>query len=249
MSDDDRRTVEEQLRSVIGERLAAINHEPDKGGNPVVVFLSLAGVAAGITMVWFGMRAVMDVGGFCAQGGPFEIAVRCPERVSWLMMGGIWGGMIAAGVYAWHTAGSGVPKFTALFWPGLFLSLGWNFLEYGLSPPEQFGGGVSVGWIVCGVLFVLMGLPPLLWWLGWIFGKDRPTLTERLTARAVGSAVDFAQRATPRMAAVLPAPTPAPSADTGFIEELERLQALLDSGALTDSEFRRAKRRILGGSL
>lgn len=238
---------------MIGQRLSAIDHRTDKDANPIAVFLSLAAVAAGMTMLWFGMRAVMDVGGFCAEGGPFTIAVRCPERVTWLMMGGIWGGLIAAGVYAWHTSGTRVPKVTALFWPGLFLSLGWNFLEYGFSPPEQFGGGVSVGWIVCGVLFVLMGLPPLLWWLGWIFGKDRPTLTERLTARAVDHAVDFAHRATPRVATAAAPRTEPPvysgePPDTDFIGELERLQALLDSGALTDTEFRRAKRRILGGS-
>jgi hypothetical protein len=46
-----------------------------------------------------------------------------------------------------------------LAWPGLFLSLGWNFLEFTFSPP---GGGLAWGWLICGVLFVLMGGLPLI---------------------------------------------------------------------------------------
>ena len=46
-----------------------------------------------------------------------------------------------------------------LAWPGLFLSLGWNFLEFAFAPP---GGGFAWGWLVCGVVFVLMGGLPLL---------------------------------------------------------------------------------------
>ena len=32
-----------------------------------------------------------------------------------------------------------------LAWPALFLSLGWNFLEYGVNPPEAFGDGPELG--------------------------------------------------------------------------------------------------------
>ncbi len=46
-----------------------------------------------------------------------------------------------------------------LAWPGLFLSLGWNFLEFAFAPP---GGGFAWGWLICGVVFVLMGGLPLL---------------------------------------------------------------------------------------
>lgn len=36
---------------------------------------------------------------------------------------------------------------------------GWNFLEYGLSPPD--GSSVAVGWLICAVVFALMGGAPL----------------------------------------------------------------------------------------
>ena len=45
-----------------------------------------------------------------------------------------------------------------LAWPGLFLSLGWNFLEFAFLPQ----GGLAWGWLICGVVFVLMGGLPLL---------------------------------------------------------------------------------------
>jgi hypothetical protein len=40
----------------------------------------------------------------------------------------------------------------------LFISLGWNFLQYGFFPPD---GGWIWSWVVCGVLFVVMGAVPL----------------------------------------------------------------------------------------
>ena len=50
-----------------------------------------------------------------------------------------------------------------LAWPALFLSLGWNFLEYGFFAVE---GDWVWSWLFCGVLFVLMGAVPLAIGLG-----------------------------------------------------------------------------------
>ena len=38
------------------------------------------------------------------------------------------------------------PSFTSLLWPALFLSLGWNFLDYAFSSPLS-GGDVVWGWL------------------------------------------------------------------------------------------------------
>ncbi len=46
-----------------------------------------------------------------------------------------------------------------LGWPALFISLGYNFIDYAINPPE--GMGSTAGWWVCGILFALMGLPAL----------------------------------------------------------------------------------------
>lgn len=126
------------------------------------VFVGLAGVSAGLTMLFLGMRRVMEIGGFCAEGGPFVIQHHCPEGAIPLVLGGLWGGLIMAAVYAWQVVKHGArPSLLGLLWPALFLSLGWNFLEFGLNPPG--GTGLAWGWLVCAVLFGLMGGVPLMW--------------------------------------------------------------------------------------
>ena len=87
------------------------------------VGLSLAGVACALTLVFLSMRAVMDVGGFCAEGGPFQIDQHCPQGVPGILIGSIWGGVILAFVYIFLAVGGGIPSFAALLWPALFLSL------------------------------------------------------------------------------------------------------------------------------
>src|SRR3972149_4017866 len=84
---------------------------------------SLALATAGITLLFLGMRAVMDIGGACAEGGPFVPVRPCPDGVPALMIGGIWIGLIASFVYAWASIGARIPSFAGLLWPGLFMSL------------------------------------------------------------------------------------------------------------------------------
>ena len=99
------------------------------------------------------MRAVMDVGGFCAEGGPFEIETHCPQGVPGIMVGGLLGGLMLAFVYVGVAVWRRIPSFAMLLWPALFLSLGWNFLEYAFDPPgaggASCGGGSSAGSCSC----------------------------------------------------------------------------------------------------
>jgi hypothetical protein len=125
----------------------------------------LAGIAVGtmsITLLFLGMRAVMDVGGACADGGPFVTAQPCPSGTPLAMVGGMFGLFGAAGLIMWFgsrisTAATAV---VALGWPLLFVSLGWNFLDYGLHPTDGEDGPVW-GWLIPGILFWVMGLAPV----------------------------------------------------------------------------------------
>lgn len=196
---------------------------------------SLAGVAASLTVLYLGMRAVMDIGGACASGGPFVPVQPCPTGVPGLMIGGIWAGLAFAFSYAFFATAAGIPSLVGLIWPALFLSLGWNFLEYGVNPPDS--GGVIWGWLIPGVVFVLMGGIPL-WWALRSLGKPAGSGVRSLLAPPGGAPVMAMMRDLRR-------PRPSPKGE-GVVAELERLDALRRSGAIDDGEYRAAKRRLLG---
>ena len=63
------------------------------------MLLGLAGVSVAMTVLFLGMRAVMGVGGFCAEGGPFQIAVHCPENVAVLIPVSIFVGLAGTALY------------------------------------------------------------------------------------------------------------------------------------------------------
>jgi hypothetical protein len=128
--------------------------------------LAVAAMAACVTLVFLGMRAVMDVGGACADGGPYVSAQPCPDGVAAAMFLGIFG-LFGSGALVWRYGsriGEPFESLPFLAWPALFCSLGWNFLEYGLfAPPE--GAGIIWSWLIPGILFELMGLVPLWGWI------------------------------------------------------------------------------------
>ena len=115
--------------------------------------------AISITALYLSMRGIMHLGGFVASGGPYHIAHQAPGWV-WMLPVSIFLGLIS--VFVSFAAGRriGGPNLMSLAWSALFLSLGWNFLEFGFSPP--MGQGPVWGWIIPGVLFVPMGAIPLL---------------------------------------------------------------------------------------
>lgn len=199
-------------------------------GRIVLMVAGLAVVTAGLTVVFLSMRAVMNVGGACGSGGPYVIAQPCPDGVAALLPLGIMGGLV--GLFVYVIAGSGLPgpRLVYFAWSALFLSLGWNFWEFGLNPPGS--DGIAWGWIVCGIAFVVMGGVPLLGLLNRDFRRY-----------AFWAAVSQ-----PRIGPVRSVPTPARmgAPPRGSVSsELARLADLHDSGALTDEEFQAAKRRVL----
>lgn len=191
----------------------------------------------------------MGVGGFCAEGGPFVIEQHCPKGVPGLVLGGIWGGIIFYGLYVWQTIKHKVPSFILLGWSALFLSLGWNFLEFGVDPPGTEGGLVW-GWLTCAIVFGLMGGLPLL-------AVMKPTLRgffgePESDSHAEGGLFSSTLGATATMVRKAVARTPATAAATRataqtseLVDELERLAAMRRSGALSDAEFEASKRRVI----
>ena len=217
-------------------------------GAVIRYLLGMGGLAFSITILWLSMRAVMGIGGACASGGPFVPAVECPDAVVALTPLSIFGGLVAGGLAIWGGAALG-GAWAGLFflaWPALFLSLGWNFLEFGLRPPGGEPGEVVWSWLFCAVVFILMGAGPLLLGIwgarqaggrrtgsGWSTGR-RSVVAPR--GRYEVSILD-------RRAAERAREWERGSADV--TSRLERLARLRDDGDLTDAEFEAAKRATL----
>jgi hypothetical protein len=225
--------------------------------------------AVGLTVLFQGMRTVMDVGGYCASGGPYEIRQQCPDN-AWMIPVGIFVGLGGVGFVLAGTFRGG-PKLVALAWPALFLALGWNFLEYAFDPPPP-DNGIVWGWLICGVVFVAMGGIPLLFVLAnaklALWGKDATgdktavaAATATALARLVGTRsrtpttfVHYGDTTVPATTTTTAGPEPpvppeppfeAPSDGAGgngdLVSDLERLAALHSRGQLTDDEYARAK--------
>ena len=179
--------------SDLTDRLAHIpkNESPPYVGY-LIFFIGMAMLSYGITALWFGMRDVMEVGGYCAEGGPYVIQQHCPDGAELLMFTGIPAGIIGLFVAMLGAAKSarGAASLLLLGWPALFISLGYNFINYAINPPE--GMGSTVGWWVCGIMFALMGLPALagIPWLLRAIQPDRrnAVLTVFVLAAAAGVA-------------------------------------------------------------
>jgi Short C-terminal domain len=235
--------------------------------------VGIAGVAFSITLMSRSMRSVEKIGGFCASGGPYQIAHPCPKGVSGLLPLSIFGGLIFLAVFAICTTSRG-RSCLLLAWSALFLGLGWNFIDFGIVNPN--GGNVSYGQLIPGILFIIMGAVPLVWVVPAMFrallGEDDDSGT---TTSSTGTGAPWASTtgvrftsptgtsttpnawsglastATPTMTAptATTTPTRASSASKGDVaSELEKLASLHRRGELTDTEYEDAKRRAIGGT-
>jgi hypothetical protein len=107
--------------------------------------------------------------------------------------------------------------------------------RFGLNAP---GGGLAWGWLVCAVVFGLMGAVPLVFAGPWIVRRftrsepPRPWRTLVPTGSAVRAAVSFLPKVR------IPSPD--------LVSALEKLDALHRSGALDDAEYEAAKDKLLG---
>jgi hypothetical protein len=231
------------------------------------------GLSFAVAGIWLGMRAVMDIGGTCASGGPYVIETTCPDGVDLLLFLAFPLGFASAGLMVWKGArlGAAYAGLVALAWPALFLGLGWNFLEYAVRNP--FGEGVELGWLIPGVIFVVMGGLPLAAWVGArghgpVVPGVRATTTpielrelagamRQVTLRAgtrdaatttVADAMDDAdRREASQREATRRSASAGPEPD-GLVDQLERLARLHESGALGEQEYADAKLAVIGAA-
>jgi hypothetical protein len=110
-----------------------------------------------IGLTWLNQvaEAVMEIGGACASGATaFEVANPCPEG-AWMAPVGLLAGTACLAAYAVLRPRGG-PQYLLLAWPALFGTLGLQFLRAAFD-----GNGIAYGFLLCGVVFVLMAVAPL----------------------------------------------------------------------------------------
>lgn len=105
------------------------------------------------TLLFHVSFTVLALGGYCASGGPYVIAVECPEAVAAFAPLSIFGGLIAVAISAFFSQGFGTPL-TTWAWPVLFVGLGGAFLL-------AFIFGQDITGLIIGGVFIIMGLVPL----------------------------------------------------------------------------------------
>lgn len=207
----------------------------------LLLALGIGGLVACVTLVFLGMRSVMDVGGACAEGGPYVPAQACPEGSTAALLLGIFGGFgfgALALVSGSRVGGLWAGAAILIGWSGLFAALGWNFLEYGwLNPPP--GEGIVWGWLIPGVLFEAMALGPILLvaWAGVArgtgaggAGAPRPVVTGAMDDEAAVASEEADE---------------APDGTGALVGQLERLADLRARGLLAADEYERAKAAVL----
>jgi hypothetical protein len=202
----------------------------------VLIVFTAAGVVTALTTLFLSMRSVLDVGGSCGTVDSEGVIRQCPAAVAGLLPGAIWGGLIFTGLYVFVALKWSVPSFVSLIWPALFLSLAYNFFDYGFH--------VDASFVILGVVFGVMGAVPLLWaaphlWRVYVKGREddpRPWHVTT-TGAAMGSAVS-AMKLLDRLGR---------TQSQDMTESLERLDQLHKSGALDDLEYAKAKDRVIRG--
>jgi len=122
----------------------------------VLTFVSAAFGIAGPVLLFLASGPVMQVGGFVATGGPYEIAHPAPDWI-WIVPIGIMAMMAAFFVNIFVAQSLNRPHLVVVFWTALFGLLGFQFFKYGLNPPGA--EGVSWAWLACGVVFAILASP------------------------------------------------------------------------------------------
>lgn len=203
------------------------------------VFLAIVISVIAITACAWALYRLIRTG-TCASGGPYVSAQPCPSGTGLQIMalvGGIFGLLIGIGIYTARgqtspPARGSRKSFAAVGFSLLMLSMAAACLLAAFGPAStgeagpQLGGGIAAG------VLLLIGLPPLLF--GW-------------RSLAGSGPVTFSMPTPPATIATPPPRPPTPAQPRGdALSKLEQLGELRRSGVLTEEEFQRQKRELLG---
>lgn len=127
-------------------------------GRVVTTLVSIGCMAAILVMVPFAGMKLLDVGGFCAEGGPYVIRQECPEGVIPVLAGGL--PLLFVFGIAYTLALPAGWRFLLVWgWPILFLGLAAVFFISAFTAPDQ---SFAVAPFITGIVMAGIGFLPLL---------------------------------------------------------------------------------------
>ncbi|MEZ4086781.1 MAG: hypothetical protein R3B71_00340 [Candidatus Gracilibacteria bacterium] len=144
------------------------NHQSRKLGRAVLMFLGLASLFMSLIVLNELFRGVIAIGGYCAEGGPYEIAVPCPDNTLMLAPIGIIGLMLGILLYLVFRLRKG-PNWIMALWPIAFLGSAWTFLQAGLNPSPNSESTWPLFFMAA--MFGFFGAAPL-----WFIRRDLPKI-------------------------------------------------------------------------
>jgi hypothetical protein len=208
--------------------------------------LSLLGMlvtlASLLLMTWALYHLVRT--GTCASGGPYVSARPCPEGTAAKILGltgSIFALLIGGGIYAARgnrghgaTLGMGI-----VLWSLLFISLAAATFVAAFGPANNDDPGARTAAIVLAIVFLPMGILPLIGAVGFGFGRTR------LKGSVSEGARKYPEPAPPPLDFSPPPRAPGAQAGDDVAGRLRKLDELRDSGLLTDDEFEAKKAEIL----
>lgn len=163
------------LRSSLGPRLRT-RSTAGRWGWTVLTLAAVLVIGVSITLTFLSMRAVMDIGGACASGGPYVSARECPSG-AWVIGAAVPVLIVMSMIGSAFAVRVGAPNPLIVMWGALFGALGWNFVDY--------GRGAEPGLLLVGGVFWLMALPAVVVLIGWAVYRVRAAPGHRVRAAVV----------------------------------------------------------------
>lgn len=213
-----------------------------------ILVSGVAGIAVAlcIGLVFAGMRGVMYVGGACVSGASaYEVRVDCPDSGQWLLPVGIVGALLFTALFL-SVAPEAARPYSVLAWTGLFIAVGYNFLDAGLP---WNGQQASVLGILLAAMFFVIGIVPVA-----VLWKKRGRLTDddlefEITRTIDGRLVQgFPMSNQPADDGKPAGRARARSSALSTADALAKLSQMHVAGELSDVEYDRLKAALLGES-